>query len=217
MSEQTSTVSTSEDPRIVNLLVVQFMQGIVAVLGLNGLERALQLAGLNRFRNQPPADSLDQELTMREYARLHQSIAQLAGRAGRRTLMRVGQAAFYYRWDHPHQWLPLASLVLKTTLPGRRPQKMLRAIATGRETLLPDGRFRVQKIEQLLVYEDFLGTACFGQESTDPVCHGEVGFLQAAMAQATGRETGVIQVVESACKATGSESCRFEIQLGTEK
>lgn len=206
-------VAINEDPRMANLLAVQFMQGIVAVLGVAGLERALQDAGLNRFREAPPADSLDREISLREYARLHQSIERLAGRAGRRTLMRVGQAAFYYRWEHPRQWLPLAALVLKTTLPGRRPLKMLRALATGRESLLPDTRFAVQKEGDRFIYQDFLGAACFGRKSEKPVCFGEVGFLQAAMAQATGRSLATIQVVETACKATGSESCRFEIQI----
>ncbi len=219
MSDQNSKTFPGEDPRTANLLVVQFMQGIIAVLGLQGLERALHNAGLNRFRARLPADSLDQDLTLREYARRHQSIEHLAGRAGRRTLMRVGQAAFYYRWDHPRQWLPLATLVLKTTLPGRRPLKMLHAIADGRKTLLRDGRFRVQTQDNRLIYEDFLGAACFGRVSAQPVCYGEVGFLQAAMAQATGRIVatpqgiGTVQVVETACKAAGGEACRFEIQM----
>ena len=46
MSDQQSTGFPAEDPRTVNLLAVQFMQGIIAVLGLNGLQRALQIAGL---------------------------------------------------------------------------------------------------------------------------------------------------------------------------
>jgi hypothetical protein len=190
----------------------QLIEGIRAVLGVHGLQATLLRAGLERLSDAPPPDDLAGDLTLKEYAALMLAVETVTGRARRSTMRRIGRVSFQWEQEYPPPIDPLAKVALKTLPTDLRRRLVLEAVAAGRHELVPGAQAAVERGEESWFYTDSRSPAAYERNSQEPVCDVYAGYLQQAMAWATGRSPESFQVTERACRASGGAACRFEIE-----
>lgn len=205
-------VQLPDDAPYVNALLLQAIQGIAEVLGVNGLNAVLRASGLGRFVDNPPPNNLEKGVLAREYARLNQAVEEFTGRGGKGMLQRIGRASFRWAVREQSTTMGLANLALKA-LPHRlRKRAILLGIRKGLTDTVEYAAIEVKEEKGVLVYMDYACTICHTRHSDQPVCHLYVGTLGEAVAFATGRDFRDFEVVETHCRAAGDIFCRFEIR-----
>ncbi len=205
-------VDLPQNAPYVNALLLQMLRGVEEVLGENGMNAVLRSSGLSRFIGHPPPNNLESDVYAHEYANLNQAIEDFTGRAGKGMLQRIGRASF--RWGIKEQAavMGLAGIALKA-LPQRiRKRAILLGLRKGLMDIVDYGLVDVQDQAGVLVYTDYACTICHTRHSDTPVCHLYRGTLGEAMAFATGKAFLDFEIVETHCKASGDDFCRFEIR-----
>lgn len=195
-----------------NTLLLQFTQGIVAVLGQKGLDTALNEAGLHRLVDAMPPDDLESVVSVGEYARLHGVVEQLTGRASKRLLQRIGWEAFQWGIAQQNAMTSLTSLALKAMPVRLQQQAILLGLRRGLTDLIPSTQIELKSREGGVIYLDHTCPICQDRESAEPCCHYYIGYLQAVVQFATGRSA---TVTETLCRAQSGVACRFEIEIQT--
>ena len=186
-----------------------FLLGMQDVLGSEGLDAILSLAGLATYLDRLPPDTMERKFDFAYLAALSDSLEEWYGpRGGRGLALRIGRAWFedgfqsfgaFAGMDHPmFQALPLES----------RAHIGLDALAaifmqcTDQRTT-----FSVQPETYQITID--VSPMAWSRQADRPVCHALVGLLQACLNRASnGYE---YHVHESACRATGHDECVFLI------
>jgi predicted hydrocarbon binding protein len=189
-----------------NLRVRILMQAIQEVMGRNGLNATLKLAGLQRYINNLPPANQATELHASEYAALLQAIETLLGSGARGQLNRIGHATFKKLVESDRaRWNIIG--FFNRFLPAR--QQLQRSLAAlARHLALPDGDVGVFSDDQRLVLVDNTGDATQGRNRATEICWLTVGQIQECAQWATGSNYDITEV---SCKAKGEAECRFEI------
>lgn len=192
-----------------NRIARLFLLAMEDVMGRNGLNAILSLAGLEPYIDQIPPDNLARQFDFAAMAALNQALEDMYGaRGGRGMALRIGRACFARGLknfgamagmsDPAFQALPLESR-------GKLGLEALAAIFTN----FTDQRSLF--IEQDATYElhtDFSPIA-WGRTADKPVCHALVGIIQESLRWASdGYE---YHVQEVSCRAVGGESCIFRV------
>jgi hypothetical protein len=176
------------------------------VMGRNGLNATLKLAGLSRYANAFPPDNRALEINASEYAALNRAIELQFGSSARGQLGRIGQATFrQILAADKGTWRSLA--FINRILPPR--QRLRRALELLAKHLAePDGKVGVYSDDQRLLFVDEAGDSTFGRERAAEMCWLTIGQLQECVSWVT---TDAYEIAEVACKAKGDASCKFEI------
>src|SRR5574341_413065 len=176
------------------------------VMGRNGLNPTLKLAGVPHYISYvPPANSVC-EAHASEYAAIIHAIETQLGSGARGQLNRIGRASFKYilacdklAWN--------AISLTRHILPVR--QRMHRALAQlARYLSEPDGSVAVHSDYHRILMVDESSDGTFGRQRNTEICWLTLGQIQECVHWATGRNC---EVVEVACKAKGHPGCKFEI------
>jgi predicted hydrocarbon binding protein len=199
--------------RIPNSLMYVSLLTLNDILGKNGLNAVLNYGNLIRFRDEFPPNNDKIEIPMAEFTCLVQSILDIFGERGARTLLHnAGRKALRIVLEKNPALFGLINLGLKALSPQKRAGKALK-VATKEG----DKIFGIQ--QEFTVLENGFKTEisdcywCKGLKTKEPICHGEVGFEAELVKWAAD---GGIQydVKEVSCIACGDPTCTF---LVTEK
>jgi hypothetical protein len=186
-----------------------YLQSMEEVLGKNGLNALLNLAGLSHHVGNYPPSSLDKEFDFADLSNLNRSVLELYGvRGGGGLSMRVGRATFDRGLkgfgalvgvnDEAFRTLPL-STKLKIGLPT-----IARIFST-----FSDQISRVETNTENYHFAIDRCPVCWGQESDQPLCFFAGGLLQEGLHWLSkGQE---YQVEEIECSAVGDDACIFNI------
>lgn len=189
-----------------NLRVRILMLSIQDVMGRNGLNATLKLAGLQRYINSPPPANSLPDLHASEFAALLQAIETLLGSGSRGQLNRIGHAAFKRIVESDQARWNILGFVNRF-LPARQQlQRSLTALA--RHLAAPGGEVGVFSDDERLVFVDTTGDGTQGRQRANEICWLTVGQIQECAFWATGSNYDITEV---ACKAKGEAECRFEI------
>jgi len=196
------------DRLLPNRRLRSLMSAMQDVIGRNGLNASLRLAGLTRFINALPADDDPTALRASEYAMLIQAIETQYGNGARGQLTRVGHVSFNYllaaeplAW----RWIALTNQVLPSAQRLRRTlgqlAKQLAEPGEGITVYLNDGR---------LIFSDTVSDNTAGRTTltANEICWLTAGQLRAGCAWATSKDYDVVEVT---CRAKGDMHCNFEI------
>jgi hypothetical protein len=201
-------MSTSTDRFLPNRRARCLLSAIQDVIGRNGLNASLRLAGLTRYLNALPPNDGGSELSAAEYASLIQAIETQYGNGARGQLNRVGHVSFNYLLAaEPFAWRWIA--LTNQLLPPR--QRLRRALSQlARQLAEPGGSITVHSEDGRLIFSDHVSDNTSGRMATaaSEICWGTVGQLQACCVWATGEE---YEVVEVTCRGKGDPHCNFEI------
>jgi predicted hydrocarbon binding protein len=192
-----------------NRIARYFFQAMEDVMGQNGLNVVLSLAGLEAYIGHPPPDNLAGEFDFTAMAAIQEALEEMYGaRGGRGMALRIGRASF-------SQGMRTFGALAGVDTPAFR---ALPRDARGRLGLMALANVYSSFTDQQSSVEEDASTYRFvvenspmawGRMSDKPVCHALVGTLQECMRWiANGYE---YYVYESACHACGSETCVFTI------
>lgn len=187
-----------------------YMQAMASVMGQNGLNAALNLAGLERFIDRYPENTLKKGFDFAEFAALDAALEVLYGpRGGRSLALRAGRACFSQGLRHFGAMAGVRDSAFRVLPLPVRVQMGLHALATI-FTRFSDQRSDVAEDQDHFHYviRDTC-PVCYRRQAEGPICHAIIGVLQEGLRWVSGGyEFGVY---ESQCIANGDSHCVFVI------
>jgi hypothetical protein len=167
-------------PNKFGLIMVRALE---EVMGRNGLNAILNLAGLSQYVDRPLPDNLEKGFDFAEVAAINMALEDMYG---------VGDLAF--------KVLPLQAK-LRIGLPAEA--KIFSQISDQHST--------VEEKENEFIYTIHQCSECTGRKGQDkPICFIAVGLLQESLKWVSGGNE--FRVNESKCLAAGDPVCEFVVQ-----
>jgi len=181
------------------------------VIGKNGLNAILHLAGLSDMIDNYPPDNLEREFDFADFTAIHVGLEEMYGpRGGRGMALRAGRAIFN---DSLKNFGALAGVGDQAfiVLP------LLAKIRIGLPALakifsqVNDQLSSVEETEDAFIWTIHRCPVCWTRKNADkPVCYITTGLLQAMLSWVSGGLE--FRINESKCCAVGDRVCEFVIQ-----
>jgi predicted hydrocarbon binding protein len=185
------------------------IKSLEEVMGKNGLNAILNLAGLNYYIENYPPDNLDKGFDFIELSAIGSALEEMYGpRGGRGLAQRAGRAVFMEglrnfgalagAGDLAFKILPL-STKLRLGVPA-----MAKIFSTTSDQLST-----VEEQQDHFIYTIHRCPVCFGRHTDKPCCHIATGLLQEGLKWLSGGRE--FRVIETHCIAVGDKTCDFNI------
>ena len=192
-----------------NLMVRIYLDALEEVMGKNGTNAVLNLAGLGNLIDNYPANNLNREFDFADFGALGQAIDDMYGpRGGRGLALRAGRATFADALSKFGAMIGVGELAFKVLPLGTKMKVGLRAMAET-FTKFSDQHSEVEEEDERFIYTIYQCPVCWGRSSDRHVCYGAVGILQEGLRWVSGGKD--LRVEEFECHADGAEYCRFSI------
>jgi predicted hydrocarbon binding protein len=192
-----------------NLMARIYLDALEEVMGKNGTNAVLNLAGLRHLIDNYPPNNLDREFDFADFSALGQAIDDMYGpRGGRGLSLRAGRATFADALSKFGAMIGIGELAFKIIPLGTKVKVGLRAMAET-FTKFSDQHSEVKEAGDRFVYTIYQCPVCWGRTSDRPICYGAVGILQEGLRWVSGGKD--MRVEEFECHARGDEYCRFYI------
>ncbi|OQX65575.1 MAG: 4-vinyl reductase [Anaerolinea sp. 4484_236] len=181
------------------------------VMGRNGLNAILNLAGLNKYADEYPPDNLDKGFDFLELSALGVALEEMYGpRGGRGLALRAGRATFSDALKDFGALAGAGDLAFKV-LPLQAKLRIGIPAVAKIFSQVSDQLSTVEEKESEFIYTIHKCPVCWGRQGVDkPVCFIATGLLQEALKWVSGGNE--FRVNESRCHAMGDEVCEFIIQ-----
>lgn len=215
-------VSESEDPEgdtvkhiepsgyyYPNMIARIYLEAMEEVMGRNGLNAVLNLAGLSHLIGNYPPRNLKKEFDFADYSALNGALDELYGpRGGRGLQLRAGRASFARGLqglgalsgvgDLAFKILPL-SAKLKAGIPAMA--KVFTQVSDQRSTVEDQGEFYAYVMDPCPV--------CWGRHDDRPICFAGKGLLEEGLHWVSGGRKFRVNEIE--CVAMGDPTCTYAI------
>ena len=187
-----------------------YLQAMEEVMGKNGLNAILNMAGLQNLMDNYPPENLEREFDFADYSALNGALEEMYGpRGGRGLALRAGRASFAQglrnfgalagAGDLAFKVLPLAAK-LKIGVPAMA--KIFSQVSDQKST--------VEETPTEIFYIMKPCPVCYGRKSDKPMCHAGAGLLQEGLKWLSGGHE--FKVYESKCIGCGDEACVLVVQ-----
>ena len=187
------------------------LQAYEDVMGKNGLNAILNLAGLSRLIDQYPPDNLEKEFDFADFTAIHVALEEMYGpRGGRGLALRAGRATFNDVLKNFGALAGVGDLAFKV-LPLQAKVRIGLPAAAKIFTQVTDQQSTVDETEDAFVWTIHRCPICWNRKGADkPVCYISTGLLEAMLVWVSGGLE--FRVNETRCCAVGDEVCEFVIQ-----
>jgi predicted hydrocarbon binding protein len=181
------------------------------VMGKNGLNAILNLAGLNSYIDNYPPDSLEKTFDFADVSSINIALEEMYGpRGGRGLALRAGRATFADALKNFGALAGAGDLAFKV-LPLQAKMRIGIPAMAKIFTQVSDQHSTVEEHENEFVYTIHKCPVCWGRTGVDkPACFVAVGLLQEGLKWVSGGNE--FRVNESKCVALGDAVCEFIIQ-----
>jgi predicted hydrocarbon binding protein len=181
------------------------------VMGKNGLNAILNLAGLNSYIDNYPPDSLEKSFDFADVSSINIALEEMYGpRGGRGLALRAGRATFADALKNFGALAGAGDLAFKV-LPLQAKMRIGIPAMAKIFTQVSDQHSTVEEHENEFVYTIHKCPVCWGRSGVDkPACFIAVGLLQEGLKWVSGGNE--FRVNESKCIALGDGVCEFIIQ-----
>jgi predicted hydrocarbon binding protein len=181
------------------------------VMGKNGLNAILNLAGLSRLIDNYPPDNLEREFDFADFTAIHVGLEAMYGpRGGRGLALRAGRATFNDALKYFGALAGVGDLAFKVLPLQAKIMIGLPAVAKI-FSQVTDQHSTVQETDDAFIWTIHQCPICWSRKDVDkPVCYISIGLLQAMLTWVSGGLEFLIY--ESKCCATGDTVCEFTIQ-----
>ncbi len=179
------------------------------VLGRNGLNTILNIAGQSKFIDDLPPLNFDRQFKFERLSNIMTGIESYYGpRSGRGLALRAGQACFKYGLRDFGPLLGVSDMAFRL-LP--LPAKIKSGAELFAETFnrFSDQRVRLEHTQHLILWHIEQCPVCWQRQTDGVACHLAVGILQEALYWISGGK--YFHVEETACIAQGDSLCTIEI------
>jgi len=179
------------------------------VLGRNGLNAVLKVAGLHNLLGGYPPNNFDPGFPFEDLSAISQSLEDMYGpRGGRGVALRAGRASLKYG-------LRDFGPITRTSELSFRLLPLNMKLATGAEVFAETFNEYTDQIVRLEMQPDVLlwinerCPICWGRTTKQPCCHLAVGILQETFYWLSGGKNFMVE--EITCIAMGDETCTIRI------
>ncbi len=181
------------------------------VMGKNGLNAILNLAGLSHLIDNYPPDNLEREFDFADFTAIHVALEEMYGpRGGRGLALRAGRATFNDALKNFGALAGVGDLAFKV-LPLQAKIRIGLPAAAKIFSQVTDQLSTVDETEDAFIWTIHRCPICWGRHGLDkPVCYIATGLLQAMLTWVSGGLE--FRVNESKCHAMGDPVCEFVIQ-----
>lgn len=181
------------------------------VMGKNGLNAILNLAGLGHLIDNYPPDNLEREFDFADFTAIHVALEEMYGpRGGRGLALRAGRATFNDALKNFGALAGVGDLAFKV-LPLQAKIRIGLPAAAKIFSQVTDQISTVDETEDAFIWTIHRCPICWGRSGLDkPVCHIATGLLQAMLTWVSGGLE--FRVNETKCHAMGDPVCEFTIQ-----
>ncbi|MCS6992881.1 MAG: 4-vinyl reductase [Anaerolineales bacterium] len=187
------------------------LKALEDVMGKNGLNAILNLAGLNNYIDNYPADNLEKTFDFADLSSINVALEEMYGpRGGRGLALRAGRATFADALRNFGALAGAGDLAFKV-LPLQAKMRIGIPAMAKIFSQVSDQYSTVEERESEFVYTIHKCPVCWGRTGLDkPVCFIAVGLLQEGLKWVSGGNE--FRVNESKCVAVGDDVCEFIIQ-----
>lgn len=187
------------------------IKALEEVMGKNGLNAILNLAGLNVYVDNYPADTLEKSFDFADLSSINIALEEMYGpRGGRGLALRAGRATFADALRNFGALAGVGDLAFKV-LPLQAKLRIGIPAMAKIFSQVSDQHSTVEERENEFIYTIHKCPVCWGRTGVDkPVCFIAVGLLQEGLKWVSGGNE--FRVNESKCVALGDETCEFIIQ-----
>ena len=195
-------------PNKFGLIIIKSME---EVMGKNGMNAILNLAGLNHYIDHYPPDNLDKGFDFAELSAIGVALEEMYGpRGGRGLALRAGRATFSDALQNFGALTGVADLAF-VVLPLHAKLRIGVPSMAKIFTQLSDQHSTVQEKDTEYIYTIHKCPCCWSRHDADkPVCFIATGLLQEGLKWVSGGNE--FRVNESKCVAVGDDVCEFVIQ-----
>ena len=181
------------------------------VMGKNGLNAILNLAGLSKYAENYPPDNLTKGFDFSELSALSTALEDMYGpRGGRGLALRAGRATFSDALKDFGALAGAGDLAFKV-LPLQAKLRIGLPAMAKIFSQISDQHSTVEEKEAEYIYTIHKCPVCWGRTGLDkPVCFIATGLLQEGLKWISGGNE--FRVNESRCHAMGDDVCEFVIQ-----
>ncbi|GAB4571450.1 MAG: 4-vinyl reductase [Anaerolineae bacterium] len=187
-----------------------YIEAMEDVMGANGLNAVLHLAGLGRYIGNYPPDNLEKEFDFAEFTALNAGLEEMYGpRGGRGLALRAGRACFSQGLKNFGALAGVGDMAFRV-LPLPAKLRMGLPAMAAIFSQFSDQKSDVEEYEDHYKYyiRDTC-PVCYNRVSDKPLCHAAVGLLQEGLRWVSGGHE--FRVFESDCIAKGDQHCVFVI------
>ena len=178
------------------------------LLGHNGLNAVLNLAGLSRFINNYPPNNMEKRFSFETYAAVNKAIEDFYGARGSKgLLLRVGKVSLTHALSMYTAFAGIGNLSMRL-MPQSLKARITLTVIAQTFTRMSDQVSRLAEEPNAYIFENETCSMCWRRTSAQPCCHVATGVLIAALHWATGKN---YRVTETQCLAMGAPTCRFVI------
>jgi len=182
---------------------------IEEILGRNGINATLNLAGLTHYINSYPPNNLDLQFNFDDLVKIQVALEELYGPlGGGGVALRSGRAAFKYILREFGPLLGITDMAFRL-LPLNEKLSTGARLFSDIFNRYTDQRVRVEETAERLYWRVEPCPFCWGRKTDRPVCHFILGILQEALYWASAGK--YFMLVETQCVARGDPSCTIEI------
>jgi predicted hydrocarbon binding protein len=181
------------------------------VMGKNGLNAILNMAGLTTYIENYPPDTLEKSFDFSDLSAINVALEEMYGpRGGRGLALRAGRATFADALKNFGALAGVGDLAFKV-LPLQAKLRIGLPAMAKIFTQVSDQHSTVEEHENEFVYTIHKCPCCWGRSGVDkPVCFIAVGLLQEGLKWLSGGNE--FRVNESKCIGLGDVVCEFIIQ-----
>jgi predicted hydrocarbon binding protein len=187
------------------------LQAYEEVMGKNGLNAVLNLAGLGNLIDNYPPDNLERQFDFADYTAIHVALEELYGpRGGRGLAVRAGRATFSDVLKDYGALAGVGDLAFKA-LPLQSKVRIGLQAEAKIFSQVSDQQTTVDETDDAFIWTIHRCPTCWSRTGADkPVCNITTGLLQAMLTWLSGGNE--FRVNESKCFAVGDMVCEFAIQ-----
>lgn len=195
-------------PSKFGLLMIKALED---VMGKNGINAILNLAGLSVYADNYPAENLEKTFDFADVSSINIALEDMYGpRGGRGLALRAGRATFADGLKSFGALAGVGDLAFKV-LPLQTKLRIGLPAFAKIFTQVSDQNSTVEEREHEFVWTIHKCPVCWGRTDVDkPVCFIATGLLQESLKWVSGGNE--FRVNESRCHTLGDEVCEFIIQ-----
>jgi len=195
-------------PNKFGLIIIKALED---VMGRNGLNAILNLAGLTKYTDGYPPDNLEKGFDFSELSSLGVALEEMYGpRGGRGLALRAGRATFSDALKDFGALAGVGDLAFKV-LPLQAKLRIGLPAMAKIFSQVSDQHSTVEEKDTEFIYTIHKCPVCWGRTDTDkPVCFIATGLLQEGLKWISGGNE--FRVNESRCHAMGDDVCEFVVQ-----
>jgi len=189
--------------KIARLAILSFEE----VMGKNGLNAILNLAGLSNLIDNYPPDNLDRSFDFEDFSAIQGALEEMYGpRGGRGLALRAGRATFKDGLRNFGLMAGVGDLAFKV-LPLHAKIRLGLPAEAKIFTTTSDQLSTVEEKDDHFLYTIHRCPVCWGRHTDKPACFIATGLLQESLKWVSGGyEFRVVQVTS---KSSGAPTCDF--------